>query len=242
MTKCIHGREYPCLQSLTRGCAPAGGLLLGNHRTEGVYRLGERHRTHHDPSKDYPAVTRWDGQIVLRNALSPALLNMIQAAAEAMIERRGPNQIISRSGSEYIHRWMLARKALVPIYDDPTLMLSQAALMAAELENLYLHCYRRPDVDDPHDHPWPNATLVVRGWFVEDVYVDGKCIGSFRRDRGDIVLRQASSVHAITSTSDQCLSLFATAPKERDWGFHTAEGWVPWRQFVRSDARQPGDA
>jgi len=123
---------------------------------------------------------------------------------------------------------MLSRKAMVPVYDDPSMPLHYFGVMASEVENIYIHQYARPDRDDPHCHPWPNASLIVSGWYDENVYETGsnKFIGVERRHEGDIILRDSSSVHAIVDTSPGCLTVFASLQKDRDWGFYTETGFI----------------
>ena len=173
-------------------------------------------------------------------AVAAPLMAHLTAFCVSVTENRSPNQHIGRNHSPYIDRWMLARKGTVPVYDDPIEMWGVAGFMPAELENLYLHRYHRGDADEPHDHPWGNASLVVRGYYREAVFTNGRLVGHFTRKPGDVVLRRATSVHAIIDTSPDCLSLFATLPKERDWGFHTADGFVPWHDFGKSNkGRRP---
>lgn len=188
-------------------------------------------RAHCDELVPLPSVDSY----TLDRAISPGLMAHLTRFCVSVTENRAPNQNIGRNGHSYIDRWMLARKGVVPLYDDPVEMWGVAGFMPAELENLYLHAYHRGDADEPHDHPWGNASLVVRGWYREAVFIDGKLAGHYSRHVGDVVLRSATSVHAIIDTSGDCLSLFATLPKERDWGFHTAGGFVPWHQFEKTD-------
>lgn len=165
-------------------------------------------------------------------AVPHPLMAMLTAWCVGVTESRPPNQIIGRAGSPYIDRWYLARKGKVPRICMAPEYEDTAPLMASELENVYLHGYHRGDADEPHDHPWPNASLVVRGWYRENVYDSaGTLLRDAVRQPGDIVLRSAGSIHAILETSHDCLSLFATLPKERDWGFWTRDGHVPWREF-----------
>ena len=90
----------------------------------------------------------------IKNALDATALYFLNIGITHVMSRE-PNQIIQRNGSPYLHRWMLARKASVPVYDDPGKPMEAFGWMPSELENLYLHHFIRPDADDPHDHPWP---------------------------------------------------------------------------------------
>lgn len=169
---------------------------------------------------------------VFPGAIPAPLMALITALCVNVTETRPPNQHIGRTGNPYIDRWFMGRKITVPERSLPPGFEDCAPYVASEIENIYLHLYHPVDADEPHDHPWPNASLVVRGWYREDVYAtDGARVGTFTRRVGDVVLRSSGAVHAILETSPDCLSLFGTLRKERDWGFHTADGFVPWREF-----------
>jgi len=174
-----------------------------------------------------------------QQAVSPALVDLISGALLHVRMSRDPNQRIERNGNAYINRWMLARKGQVPLYDDPAELLGYAGMIPSELENLYMHEYARSDADDPHCHPWPNVTLVVDGWYRENMYEAGTnvLVGTATRLPGDVVVRSSGSVHAIVETSSDCVSLFATLPKEKDWGFHTDAGFVHSRDYSPNNVR-----
>lgn len=159
------------------------------------------------------------------SAIDWRILFMARDFAEGVIASRPYDQLIDREGDPYIERWFLARKNMLP---DPVSGLFPG--IPSEIENLYLHRYARADREEPHCHPWPNGTLVLSGWYEEEIHTaDGVIVE--RRNPGDVVLRQAEEVHAIVATGPNTISLFATMPKCRDWFFHTAEGLIPWQDF-----------
>jgi hypothetical protein len=168
-------------------------------------------------------------------AIHPDFMSFIESFCRRVIDSRPPNQIIARQGDVYINRWMLARKGIIPVYDDPAQPFLSVATMASELENLYLHEFKRNDREDPHCHPWRNASLVVSGSYTESVYDH---VGNFLYDAvrrpGDIVLREANSVHAIQELIPGTLSLFATMPKEKDWGFWKDERFIHWQNYAKN--------
>ncbi len=172
------------------------------------------------------------GSLYIPNAVAAPAIHQLHGFADWVIASRDRNQMIDRDdGDPYIDRWYLARKATVPGVSPPGHFLDHVAPIASEIENLYLHRYARADREEPHCHPWPNATLVISGWYDEQVFEDGEAVAVRRRLPGDIVIRRASDVHAIVNFAPGTLSFFATLPKERDWGFHTAEGFIPWADF-----------
>lgn len=168
--------------------------------------------------------------IAIQSAISPQVRRLLSGFASSIIEQRPPTEVIERNNSLYIDRWHLARKAIVPKHVDPYAAVEAIGQIASELENLYLHRYHRADRDEPHDHPWPNASLVLSGWYREDVYRDGRYVGWFHRPPGMLVLRESGAVHAITEVAEGTISLFATLPKERAWGFLIDGRIMPWRE------------
>ena len=85
----------------------------------------------------------------------------------------------------------------------------------------------RSDDDVMHDHPWDNTSLLIAGRYVEHTPE-----GSFLREPGAVVKRNAWSAHRLQLLDGPTVSLFFTGPKVRDWGFHCPKGWVPWQEFT----------
>lgn len=98
-----------------------------------------------------------------------------------------------------------------------------------EMYNLYLHDIRKSDDDRAlHDHPWENTSLLLRGSYIEHTPE-----GVFTRKAGDIIHRKPTDSHRLEVIPGQrAISLFATGPKVRDWGFHCPKGWVSWQDFT----------
>lgn len=164
-------------------------------------------------------------------ALDLRLVAMARRFAEQIMETRPRDQLIDREGDPYIERWYLVRKSTVPGNSPAGHFGDAVPPIPSEFENLYLHRYIRADTEEPHCHPWSNATLVLKGWYDEQIWRDGKLIETLRRKVGDAVIRRADEVHAIVKVEPGTISAFATLRKERDWGFHTAEGFIPWADF-----------
>lgn len=131
------------------------------------------------------------------------------------ILRRPPDFVI---GNDYLRRWyVVPRNAFA---------------------NVYLHEFCRSDDDRAlHDHPWPNASYVLRGRYIEHTPE-----GQFLRVAGDFVERPAEALHRIELIDGlPCITLFTTGPKVRDWGFACPQGWVPWQEFCAGeDSSQVG--
>ena len=101
--------------------------------------------------------------------------------------------------------------------------------------NIYLHHIRRPDDDRAlHDHPWWNASIVLRGG-----YLEVRPIGYKTRRPGSVVIRRPLTAHRLVPLSGDCWTLFITGPRVREWGFHCPKGWVVWTDFVNMGS--PGE-
>jgi len=52
--------------------------------------------------------------------------------------------------------------------------------------------------------------------------------------------RSAEYAHTIHLEGKRAYTLFLTFRKERDWGFHCPQGWVPWQKFTDSSGKLTG--
>lgn len=129
---------------------------------------------------------------------------------DGLLNRLGePDEIIDRDGNEYLHRWYIVRN-----YGE---------------YNVYLHKFLRDDVDDAlHDHPWPSASIILSGQYLE-IMEDGEHV----RKTGEVIFRDAETAHRIVLTDGHVYTLFITGKKVRPWGFHCEDGWKYWEDFER---------
>lgn len=110
---------------------------------------------------------------------------------------------------------------------------------------IYLHRMLRDDDDRAlHDHPGSNISIVLRGGYVEHIFVneptDGRMLPQTRqvfRRPGRIVFRRARLAHRLVlPNSDPSWSLFIMFPKRREWGFWATQNgrarWMPWWSFL----------
>jgi len=104
--------------------------------------------------------------------------------------------------------------------------------------NVFLHRFLKSDIDDLHDHPWPYATLILKGGYYEwtpQFGADGKKIGEIARwcGPGSFRMAKANSYHRIElDPSVECWTLFMPGAKQRDWGFMVKNKWVQWEQYL----------
>ena len=103
--------------------------------------------------------------------------------------------------------------------------------------NLYLHrVLKSDDARALHDHPWWSLSLCLDGRMREhrsDKEV--RVISS-----GGLVFRSAKAAHRLELFDGSCVTLFATGPVIRNWGFHCSEdspagGWRSWQEFTNKD-------
>lgn len=133
----------------------------------------------------------------------------------AVAARRVPDFEIGPEGDRYLLRWWLIPRNRV--------------------FNLYLHRFQRSDDDRAlHDHPWVNASLLLRGRYVEHTISAGGVHRRLEYRAGNLKLRHAGYAHRVELVDGPCWSLFMTGPVMRAWGFHCPRGWVHWRDFTNA--------
>jgi hypothetical protein len=105
--------------------------------------------------------------------------------------------------------------------------------------NVFLHKFLKSDPDDVHDHPWPYATLILKGGYWEWVPVFntlGQKISEIQHWRGPGHFRvsSANSYHRIELDPNiTAWTLFMPGPKQREWGFLVKNKWIQWEQYLK---------
>lgn len=94
---------------------------------------------------------------------------------------------------------------------------------------LRVHRILRADDDRDllHDHPFDFTSMIVSGGYVE-LRADGSRL---EYGVGDVNRCQAEDAHTIVSVKPRTITLVSTGLKRRSWGFHTPDGWIPWRSL-----------
>jgi hypothetical protein len=87
---------------------------------------------------------------------------------------------------------------------------------------------------DPHDHPWPYVTIVLRGGYIEDVFdAAGKLIDCKWHGPGSILYRPAGTWHMLwLPDGTTATTLFITGKKAQTWGFNVNGTKVPYRDYL----------
>jgi hypothetical protein len=110
--------------------------------------------------------------------------------------------------------------------------------------NVFLHKFLKGDPDDVHDHPWPYATLILKGGYYEWLpQFDSKgnkiaemCVW---RGPGSFRVCRANSYHRIElDPSVTAWTLFMPGPKKRDWGFLVNNKWIQHEQYLKERYEQ----
>ena len=110
--------------------------------------------------------------------------------------------------------------------------------------NVFLHRFLKSDPDDVHDHPWPYATLILKGGYYEWVPQfnnKGQKIGEIARwcGPGSFRTANANSFHRIElDPSVDCWTLFIPGPQKREWGFLVNNLWTNHEDYLTARAKQ----
>ena len=110
--------------------------------------------------------------------------------------------------------------------------------------NVFLHRFLKGDPDDVHDHPWPYATLILKGGYWEWIPQfdnQGQKIEEIKhwRKPGHFRTCGATSYHRIElDPTVECWSLFMPGTKKREWGFLTSKGWIENETYLSQRAKK----
>ena len=105
--------------------------------------------------------------------------------------------------------------------------------------NIFVHKFLKSDPDDVHDHPWPFATLILKGGYWEwrpQFDAQGKKTGEIAKwcGPGSFRTAQATTYHRIELDPDiTCWTLFMPGAKQRDWGFLVKNKWIQWEEYLK---------
>jgi hypothetical protein len=114
--------------------------------------------------------------------------------------------------------------------------MDRLRLVETPWASLYLHHIHRADTeDDPHDHPWPFASLVLCGSYREVVYPDkANPRVRFSRTRSRWSLRAVGkkAAHMITAVNGPLWTLVITGRDHGDWGFYRRGEYSLWRDYL----------
>ncbi len=159
--------------------------------------------------------------------------------------------LMSRDGTqEYMRRWWLFNP-----YQNADGTYPKRNWLMRLLPSVRFHEILLPDNDlHLHDHPWNAQTIVLRGWYIEEVenpdyeptivdHPSNKPTMYLHRQAGYTGPIRFGQYHRIASVSasrrQQTLTLFITFRHKGTWGFRVNGVKVPWRQYLGVDKRLP---
>jgi hypothetical protein len=155
--------------------------------------------------------------LALQNRLPPFAVQALLGWLRPIAAMREPDAIIGGKDHPYLLRWHITPRGTGPA--------------------VYLHRFLRSDDDRAlHDHPWPSASIILDGCYIEHEPGDVRLM----RPPGTITIREPSSAHRVQLLTDPShddrelpvWTLFLTGDRVRDWGFYCPQGWVPWQDFT----------
>lgn len=95
-----------------------------------------------------------------------------------------------------------------------------------------LHWINKPDPEPYlHDHPVTFLSLILRGGYTEKRTEDGIHVDLREHRWWNFIRAWSSDRHTIVRVEPRTLTLCLMSPKTREWGFHTENGWVYWRDY-----------
>lgn len=105
--------------------------------------------------------------------------------------------------------------------------------------SICLHWIQRADAERHlHDHPVYFVALILYGWYTEErktTYITQHSVwfreGIFTRRWFNFIAASAADTHRIIACHPHTLTLCFMGPNRREWGFHTPEGWVSWKDY-----------
>lgn len=91
---------------------------------------------------------------------------------------------------------------------------------------------------DPHDHPWPYLTVILKGGYFESRYDEhGNRLSTKWHGPGSVLWRPAGSWHRLDVPNGMvATTLFITGKKACTWGFLVNGHKVPHNEYNRRDA------
>jgi hypothetical protein len=117
----------------------------------------------------------------------------------------------------------------------PTYMYRWTLLKLGKLFSIYLHHFVGDDWSrDMHDHPKRFISIGLRGRYVEETPAGER---EFRAPWARTF--PANHIHRIRlAPGHQAWTLVVVLWPVRPWGFWHRGSWIPWRQYVGSEAAE----
>jgi len=98
------------------------------------------------------------------------------------------------------------------------------------------HILRSDEGRDPHDHPWPFMTVILRGGYWEHRFDEnGAYVWCDWHGAGSVLFRRAADYHMLElKPGETAWTLFITGPKVQKWGFKPLhQPKIPYDQYLK---------
>ena len=138
------------------------------------------------------------------------------------------------------HRIILDRQSSEPLLERYYVFIKDRTWFPL---NIFVHKFLKSDPDDVHDHPWPYATLILKGGYYEWIPQFDKQGNKFNeiavwRGPGSFRVCGADSYHRIElDPSVTAWTLFMPGPQEKEWGFLVKNKWVHNEEYLEEKVR-----
>jgi hypothetical protein len=110
---------------------------------------------------------------------------------------------------------------------EPTSFLRRLRIVQTPWLGVYIHWIDRPDEDrDPHDHPWPVVSIILRGGYTERLFTDLEVSTVRERRRWSLHRVPTTVAHQILTVAPRTVTLMLIGRRQRGWGFWTENGFV----------------
>jgi len=139
------------------------------------------------------------------------------------------------------HRVILDRQSNEPLLERYYVFLKDRKWFPF---NIFVHKFLKSDPDDVHDHPWPYATLILKGGYYEWIPQFDKQGHKFTeiavwRGPGSFRVCGATSYHRIELDPNvECWTMFMPGPQKREWGFLVKNKWIHNDEYLAQMAKQ----
>lgn len=131
-------------------------------------------------------------------------------------------------------RWAFCRYSVIEDFLSGRPYLERLTLIETPWFSLRLHRIRLPDHGrELHDHPWPFLSVVLRGWYDEEIPdSSGGTVTRVRRIRW-VNWKSATDYHRVVRVPDRGVwTLFLTGQRWRRWTFLTRKGKVDAHEWL----------
>jgi len=133
-----------------------------------------------------------------------------------------------KTGTQYCFwRW----KVIDPTY------LTRLHVVQTPWFSICVHIMTGPDpAIYLHDHPVTFLSLILWGNYTEDRKINGHLSINHRR-WFNFIRANRNDIHSIRYVKSPTITLCFMGPRRQEWGFHTPDGWVSWKEYNKMGYR-----